>query len=46
MVTTSPASIAPSSAIGYSGIFGKQIAIVSPFLNFNLVCSLTASAAD
>lgn len=45
-VTTRPASIEPSVVIAYSGMFGKQTAILSPIWKFNLVCKRIASAAE
>lgn len=46
VVTASPASIAPNNTNGYSGIFGKHIAAISPVFNLYFVCKITANFAQ
>lgn len=41
-----PASIAPSAAIGNSGMFGKQTAITWPMCKFKFLYKRMANAAE
>lgn len=45
VVTASPASMAPSVAMGYSGRLGKQMANTSGLASLNFFCRRTAKAA-